>query len=521
MHIARDEHNRFDLGGAPDSSEQKKKGGKKRAHNVASQRGALRRRRKLGWGGFTALTRRTRTVTKTLPKLNRVHIKTYGCQMNERDSEAVAAMLRARGYRIVPDEDDCDILLLNTCSVRDAAEQKAIGKAANLQHRKKSQPDFVLGILGCMAQNRGAALLDQLPDVDLIIGTQKFHQVPGYLDNLRAAREAGAPIGETLVDIGEETGSQNTIKDHALAERQVTAFVSIQQGCNMDCSFCIVPKTRGDERSRPMDEIVAECRALAERGVREITLLGQIVTSYGRRDYAHTDGVTPFVQLLERVHAIDGIARIRFTSPHPRGFRDDLVAAYGRLEKLCGYVHLPMQSGSDRILRAMNRPYTRDRYREIVEALRAVRPDMYFSTDVIVGFPGETDADFEQTRDLFAACDFDMAYIFKYSIRTGTPAATLAQQVPDEVKERRNQILLDVLQQNSLRRTAKLIGRVEEVLVDGPDKTGERFTGRTRGNRVCIFEAEPRLTGQLVPLKIERASVSTLYGALELAGVNG
>lgn len=443
--------------------------------------------------------------------------------MNERDSEAVAAMLRARGYRIVPDENDCDILLLNTCSVRDAAEQKAIGKAGYLQQRKKQQPDFVLGILGCMAQNRGASLLEQLPDVDLIVGTQKFHQVPGYLDNLRAAREAGVPIGQTIVDIAEEAGSQNTIKDHispgAEDERPVTAFVSIQQGCNMDCAFCIVPKTRGDERSRPMDDIVAECRGLAERGVREITLLGQIVTSYGRRDYAHTGGVTPFVQLLERVHAIDGIERIRFTSPHPRGFKDDLVAAYGRLSKLCGYVHLPMQSGSNRILRAMNRPYTRERYREIVEALRAVQPEMYFSTDVIVGFPGETDDDFEQTRELFEACNYDMAYVFKYSIRTGTPAATLPDQVPEEVKERRNQILLDVLQKNSLRRTAAMVGTVQEVLVEGRDKSGERFTGRTRGNRVCVFDAEPRLVGQLVPLKIERATVSTLYGQLALAGV--
>ena len=460
--------------------------------------------------------------------MNRVHIKTYGCQMNERDSEAVAAMLRARGYRIVPDEHDCDILLLNTCSVRDAAEQKAIGKAAYLQQRKKKQPDFVLGILGCMAQNRGASLLEQLPDVDLIVGTQKFHQVPGYLDNLRAAREAGVPIGRSIVDIAEEAGSQNTIKDHLLPEiaadaaetdRQVSAFVSIQQGCNMDCAFCIVPKTRGDERSRPMDDIVAECRALADRGVREITLLGQIVTSYGRRDYAHTGGITPFVQLLERVHALDGIERIRFTSPHPRGFKDDLVAAYGRLPKLCPYVHLPMQSGSDRILRAMNRPYTRDRYREIVAALRTVQPDMYFSTDVIVGFPGETEEDFAQTRELFETCDFDMAYIFKYSIRTGTPAAELGDQVPDEVKEERNRILLEVLQANSLRRTARLIGTTEEVLVEGRDKSGLHFTGRTRGNRVCVFDADPRLVGQLVPLKIERATVSTLYGQLVLAGV--
>ena len=440
--------------------------------------------------------------------------------MNERDSEAVAAMLRARGYRIVGSEDDCDILLLNTCSVRDAAEQKAIGKAGHLSHRKKHNPDFVLGILGCMAQNRRDELLDRLPDVDLIVGTQKFHQVPDYLDNLRAARAAGVPVGASIVDIAEEAGSQNTIRDHLeLPERQVSAFVSIQQGCNMDCAFCIVPKTRGDERSRPMDDIVAECRQLAERGVREITLLGQIVTSYGRRDYTHTHGVSPFVQLLERVHAIDGIRRIRFTSPHPRGFKQDLVEAYGRLPKLCEYVHLPMQSGSDRILRAMNRPYSRDRYKEIVDSLRAVRPDMYFSTDIIVGFPGETEEDFEATRALFEACNYDMAYIFKYSVRTGTPAAALADQVPDEVKEHRNQVLLEILRQNSVRRNEKLLGTVEEVLVEGPDKTGRRFTGRTRGNRVCVFDADPRLVGELVPLRIERASVSTLYGDIVLAGL--
>jgi tRNA-2-methylthio-N6-dimethylallyladenosine synthase len=470
--------------------------------------------------GNPALTPPVRALLRIPPKVNRVYIKTYGCQMNERDSEAVAAMLRARGYRIVGNEQECDIMLLNTCSVRDAAEQKAIGKAGNIIARKKKQPDFVLGILGCMAQNRGADLLDQLPDLDLIVGTQKFHQVPDYLDNLRAARDAGVPIGETIVDIGEEVGSQNTIRDHLESDvRQVSAFVSIQQGCNMDCHFCIVPKTRGDERSRPMEEIVQECEQLAAKGVREITLLGQIVTSYGRRDYVHTDGVTPFVQLIEKVHAIAGIERIRFTSPHPRGFKEDLVEAYGRLPKLCEYVHLPMQSGSNRMLKAMNRPYSRERYREIVDALRAVRPDMYFSTDIIVGFPGETEADFEETRELFEACNYDMAFIFKYSIRSGTVAAELADQVPDKEKERRNQILLDILRRNSERRNATLIDTIEEVLVEGPDKTGQRFTGRTRGNRVTIFDADPRLVGELVPLKVERASVSTLYGSLVLSGV--
>ena len=447
--------------------------------------------------------------------MNRVFIKTYGCQMNERDSEAVAAMLRGRGYRIVASEEECDVLLLNTCSVRDAAEQKAISKAGEAQARKRRNPAFVLGILGCMAQNRGTELLDRLPDVDLVVGTQKFHRVPDYLDNLRAAREAGAPVGETVVDIAEEEGSQGTIRDHLETDGpQVTSFVSIQQGCDMSCSFCIVPKTRGDERSRPMDEIVAECREQAARGAREITLLGQIVTSYGRREYAGIAGVSPFVQLIERIHEIDGIERIRFTSPHPRGFKPDLVAAYARLPKLCSYVHLPVQSGSDRILRAMNRPYTRRRYLEIVDALRAARPGLYFSTDIIVGFPGETDEDFEDTRSLFEAVGYDMAYVFKYSIRSGTPAAGMAGQVPPAVKEERNRILLDLLRENSVRRNRLLVGAVEEVLVEGRDRTGQRLTGRTSGNRTAVFEGDPGLVGSMVRLRITRTSVSTLYGEL-------
>ena len=446
--------------------------------------------------------------------MNRVYIKTYGCQMNERDSEAVAAMLRARGYRIVNQEDHCDIMLLNTCSVRDLAEQKAIGKAGHLAARKRRDPRFVLGILGCMAQNRGAALLDQLPDVDLIIGTQKFHHVPDHLDNLRAAREAGIPVGETLIDVGEEAGSQNTLCDHVLAGRQVTAFVSIQQGCDMACAFCIVPRTRGDERSRPMDDIVAECRGLVGQGVREITLLGQIVTSYGRHDKARAGGLPPFVQLLDRVHAIEGLARIRFTSPHPMGFNRDLVEAYGRLPKLGDCVHLPLQSGSNRLLRAMHRPYTRERYQEIVAALRQVRPDMHFSTDVIVGFPGETEEDFAQTRELFEAVNYDMAYIFKYSIRSATPAAAMTGQVPEETKEERNQILLRLLENNSRRRNQALVGTLQEVLVEGPDKKGLRFTGRTRGNRTVHFDCTPGLIGELAQIRIDRATTTALYGTV-------
>jgi tRNA-2-methylthio-N6-dimethylallyladenosine synthase len=365
-----------------------------------------------------------------------------------------------------------------------------------------------------MAQNRGAALLDQLPDIDLIVGTQKFHQVPDYLDNLRAAREAGIPIGRTIVDVAEEEGSQNALRDHELADRPVTAFVSIQQGCDMACTFCIVPKTRGDERSRPMDDIVAECRGLVGRGVREITLLGQIVTSYGRRASAPSGGITPFVQLLERVHAIDGLARLRFTSPHPMGFKRDLIEAYARLPKLCAYVHLPLQSGSNRVLRAMHRPYTRERYQEIVADLREVRPDMYFSTDVIVGFPGETEEDFAQTRELFEAVNYDMAYVFKYSVRTGTPAAGMAGQVPEETKEARNRILLHLLEQNSQRRNQALLGTIQEVLVEGPDKKGLRFMGRTDGNRTVHFDCDPSKIGGLASIRIDRTTTTALYGSL-------
>lgn len=439
--------------------------------------------------------------------------------MNVRDSEAVAAMLRGRGYRIVDDEEQADVVLLNTCSVRDQAEQKAIGKSGHLARRKKHNPRFILGIMGCMAQNRGAELLDRLPDLDLVVGTQRFHHVPDYLDRLLAGHDAGIPRPSTIVDLDEEKDSQNTIRDHHGAERQVNAFVSIMQGCNMSCAFCIVPKTRGAERARPMEEIVAEVRELAAAGTREVTLLGQIVTSYGRGVFPVRDGKSPFVQLLEEVHEIDGIERIRFTSPHPRGFRQDLADAYGRLPKLCEYVHLPLQSGSDRILKAMNRPYSSKKYMDIVASLRAVRPDMYFSTDVIVGFPGETEEDFEQTRSLFRQVGYDMAYIFKYSIRTGTPAAEMADQVPEEVKEERNQALLKILEESSLSRNHALLGSVQEVLVEGPSKRGALYTGRTRGNRLAHFEGSERLIGELVPVKVERATASALYGELFLRGL--
>ena len=467
------------------------------------------------WLGFSVDQQTPLYTLVTL--MNRVFIKTYGCQMNERDSEAVAFKLKERGYTIVDHEDGADIILLNTCSVRDQAEQKAIGKAGNLAARKRKEPELILGIMGCMAQNRGEALLDRLPDLDLIVGTQKFHRVPDYVDSLIASSKLPSPLPETLLDIEEEDGSQNQIKEHLdFAEKKVTAFVSIMQGCNMNCSFCIVPKTRGKERYRSIEEIGLEVRSLAVRGIREVTLLGQIVNAYGRGMLSRKNGKSPFVQLLEHIHEIEGLERIRFTSPHPTSFGDDLIDSFASLPKLCSYAHLPMQSGSDRILKAMNRPYSIGRFLEIVKKLRQVCPSMRLSTDVIVGFPGETDEDFQRTKEAFAESGFEMGYIFKYSERTGTPAAQLENKVPKEIKEKRNQELLSLLESQSLSSNQKLLGRSMEILVEGPARKGEgKLMGRTRCYRKVIFKGLPDSIGSLVDVRIEDVSSSTLK-AIEL-----
>lgn len=448
-----------------------------------------------------------------------VYIKTYGCQMNERDSEAVAAQLVAKGYALAANEREADVILLNTCSVRDMAEQKAIGKMHSVAAQvRRHRPKVVLGLLGCMAQSRGARLLDQLPDVDLVIGTQKFHRTADYLDEILTGKRG------KIVDVEAETGSEAAIKEHLLhgnpganggAARPVTAFVSIMQGCNQYCTFCIVPYTRGAERSRTIPDIVAECRQLVERGVREITLLGQIVTSYGKRDIPLRNGKSAFVQLLEAVHEVPGLERIRFTSPHPKGYGEDLVEAYGRLPKLCESAHLPAQSGSDRILKLMHRGCTREKLLGIVDKLRRAQPRMGITTDLIVGFPGETEEDFEETLSLAQAAEFDNGYLFKYSPRQDTPAAALPGQVTQAVKEERNARLLALVNEISARRYEGLAGERLEVLVEGPSRrNAARQMGRTRCNRIVVFEDEEDRRGELVRLKIERAGSFTLYGTL-------
>ena len=440
-----------------------------------------------------------------------VYIKTYGCQMNERDSEAVAAQLVAKGYSLAPSEDVADVVLLNTCSVRDMAERKAIGKMTTLVGQaKKKRPDQILGFMGCMAQSRGQELIDRLPDVDLVIGTQKFHRTADYLDDIFAGRR------EKIVDVAVEAKSEAKIREHILSsggEQGVTAFVSIMQGCNQYCTFCIVPYTRGEERSRTIPDVVSECRELVARGVREITLLGQIVTSFGKRDVPARDGISAFVQLLEAVHEIEGLERIRFTSPHPKGYGDDLVEAYARLPKLVESAHIPVQSGSDRLLKAMHRGYTRERFMGIIAKLRRVKPEMGITTDVIVGFPGETEEDFEQTLSLAREADFDNAYIFKYSPRKDTPAATMPDQLPIEVKEERNERLLTQLNNQAARRYEALVGQTTQILVEGPSKRNiARMMGRTRCNKIVVFDGSSRHRSQLMDVKITRAGSFTLYG---------
>jgi tRNA-2-methylthio-N6-dimethylallyladenosine synthase len=423
----------------------------------------------------------------------------------------------AKGYSLAPDERAADVILLNTCSVRDMAEQRAIGKMRALATDRRLRPGVVLGFMGCVAQSRGRQLIDQLPDVDLVVGTQKSHRTADYLDDLLAGRRA------KVVETEEEEGSASAVREHLLAgqgSKSVTAFVSIMQGCNQHCTFCIVPQTRGEERSRPIPEIVEECRQLTSQGVKEVTLLGQIVTSYGRREVASRDSKSPFVQLLDAVHEVAGLERIRFTSPHPKGYGDDLVEAYGRLPKLVESAHIPVQSGSDRVLKLMHRGYHRERFTEITRKLRAVQPDIGLTTDFIVGFPGETDADFEETLSLVREVEFEQAYIFRYSPRRDTPAAAMPGQLSAEVKEERNLRLLELVNEIGARKYEQCVGQTVEVLVEGPSRRKPyRMTGRSRTNKIVLFEGSERHGGQVMELRITRAGSFTLYGDPAIIGM--
>ena len=443
------------------------------------------------------------------------YIKTYGCQMNERDSEQVAHSLLERGYEAVANEAEADVVLLNTCSVRDMADQKALGKMGMMGPLAKRRPEVVFGFLGCMAQARGAALFNGLPHLDLVVGTQKFHRVADYVEELLEKKRARRmdDLRFPICDVAEEAGSQAAIREQQLAPRQATAFVSIMQGCNMHCTFCIVPRTRGAERSRSIAEIVEEVRGLVLRGVKEVTLLGQIVNLYGRHEFPKLGNKSPFVQLLEAVHAIDGLERLRFTSPHPIGFREDLIEAIGTLPKLAEHVHLPLQSGSNRIMKAMHRPYTAEKYYSLVQSIRRARPEVALTTDVIVGFPGEEESDYAETRALVAAIEFDNAFIFRYSTRAETPAATATNQVAESVKEARNRDLLGVIDASAHRANDRLVGREVRVLCEGPSRNNPaRLMGRTGSNKIVVFEDLQNRAGEMMTIAVEQANGFSLYG---------
>ena len=456
--------------------------------------------------------------------MHQVYLRTYGCQMNERDTEQVQRMFLERGgYSMTKDETEADVILINTCSVRDQAEQKALGKMGMMGKFRAQKPHVVFGFLGCMAQRLGSELFDKTPHLDLVAGTQKYHRVVDHVDSIltsRLEKQMDDPryTAGQITDIAEEAGSQNTITEHELKPEQATAFVSIMQGCNMKCTFCIVPTTRGSERGRPIADIVDECRKISEQGIKEVTLLGQIVNLYGRHEFPKVDGKSPFVQLLEAVHEIPGIHRIRFTSPHPIGYKEDLIQAFADLPKLCPHVHFPLQSGSDRILKAMHRPYKAQKFIDICDKMKAARPGIAITTDIIVGFPGETEEDYQATREVVKRVDFDNAFIFRYSKRRDTPAAEMPDdiQLPEKTKEERNQDLLKLVNELARPKYECLVGETVEILVEGPSKTNpDRLVGRTPHNKIVVFEhgGHPeRFTGQILEVKIEEFHNFTFLG---------
>ncbi len=440
------------------------------------------------------------------------HIRTYGCQMNQRDSDALACTLQNLGYQQVEDENAADIILLNTCSVRDMAERKALGKAGILVWLKRQNPNLILGVIGCMAQNHGAKLIEQLPHLDLVVGTDMIHLLPELLADVQKGRRGQVHV---------ETGAQILGKLRGHRRNEVSAFVSVMRGCNQFCTYCIVPYVRGREKSRSIEDILEEARELVANGTKEIFLLGQNVTAYGvaemrKRGGYDIDRDSSFADLLYAVAEVPDVRRIRFTSPHPRFMNDRFIEALAAIPQVCEAFHVPLQSGSDRILKAMKRGYDSTRYRRIIENIKKAVPNASLSTDVIVGFPGETDADFASTRTMMNEANFDMAYIFKYSPRSGTKAADMADDVPLEVKEQRNQMLLADLERRALARNQTFVGGRVEVLVEGVSaRNSERWSGRAREGKTCIFSPTPNLQpGDIVDMTVEKATASSLTGTL-------
>jgi tRNA-2-methylthio-N6-dimethylallyladenosine synthase len=428
--------------------------------------------------------------------MKRIYIETYGCQMNVADSELMFGVLGREGYVRADDPAEADVMLVNTCAVRDNAEQRVIGRMGELQRHKR--PGDVLGVVGCMAQRLGPALLERVPRVALVVGPDAYRNLP----ELIGLAGQGQRSSDTAFRAWEHYEDVPAVRQNGPA-----AFVTVQRGCDYRCTFCIVPHTRGPERSRRLSDVVREVRRLAEAGTTEVTLLGQTVNSY-------YDGESDFADLLRAVGAVDGIRRLRFTSPYPTDFSARVIETMATTPAVCEHVHLPVQSGSNAVLRRMLRRYTRERYLEVVARLRAAVPGITFSTDLIVGFPGETDAQFEETISLISDADFDDAYTFKYSVRDGTPAVRLKDHIPDDVASARLERLIDAVRAQARRKNVARVGQTHEVLVERPARRGGLMLGRTRTNHLVLLELPADAAGEYHDCRLTGTTGSTFTGAV-------
>ncbi len=431
------------------------------------------------------------------------HIMTFGCQMNERDSEILAGMLDEMGYRPAENLDESDVILLNTCCVRETAENKVWGRIGDLKALKSANPELIIGICGCMTQQAGVGekIRRRAPHVDIVFGTHNVHQLPELINRVKAGRKTVVDIWETEGDIVENLPSKRV--------EGVKAYVTIMYGCNNFCTYCIVPYVRGRERSRNVEDIVREVQELASRGYKEVMLLGQNVNSYGK----DLDRKTDFADLLLELDKVDSLARIRYMTSHPRDFTDKLIDVIASSQKVCEHFHLPVQAGANNVLKKMNRGYSKEGYLELVRKIRGRIPHAGITTDLIVGFPGETDTDFEETMDLVEQVRFDAAFTFVYNKRSGTPAATMTDQVPNAVKKSRIQKLISVQNAISQEKNLAEVGKVHEVLVEGVSKQDPgRLEARTRTNKLVLFKGDKGLIGEIMELCIIESGTWHLDG---------
>lgn len=435
------------------------------------------------------------------------HITTFGCQMNEHDSETLAGMLLEKGYTQAKERKDANIVIFNTCSIRENADKRFFGTLGQLKKKKMAEKEnFTVCVCGCMMQQQHIidTIKEKYPWVDVIFGTHNLHELPVLLDNLYKEKHKQLSVWEDGGEIVEGLPAERLFKHKA--------FVNIMYGCNNFCTYCIVPYTRGRERSRKPEDIIREIKALVADGVKEVTLLGQNVNSY--KGVNEGDGsLCDFADLIYQINDIEGLERIRFMTSHPKDLSDKLIQAYRDCKKLCHYFHLPVQAGSSKVLKEMNRRYTREAYLELVRKLREVDPDIAISTDIIVGFPGETDEEFEETLTLCEEVRYDSAFTFLYSIRKGTPAAKYENQVPEDIKHERFNRLVDVINRISAEKNAEYVGRIEKVLVDGPSKTNSRtYGGRTETFKLVNFKGSPEMIGCIVDVKITASNTFSLEG---------